>query len=127
LKRPFPPIVDIPLAYAKEGTPVVVAEVDPATAKSTTDDFSRSRQKALAIPSDVPKSEDIARVVDATLKKFDGSTSSSTTRVVRQLRQSQYWCTFSRVLENRSWTNCRRHCRTVRWLKYFPMFFSSPA
>ena len=61
---------DIALAYAKEGAHVVIAEVDPATAKATADEISASGPKAIAVATDVSKQEDIARLVAATIKEF---------------------------------------------------------
>ena len=37
---------DIALAYAQEGAHVVIAEVDPATAKATADEISKSGPKS---------------------------------------------------------------------------------
>jgi NAD(P)-dependent dehydrogenase (short-subunit alcohol dehydrogenase family) len=61
---------DIALAYASEGAHVVVAEVDPATATATVHDINKAGPKALAVPTDVSKHDDIARLVDATVKEF---------------------------------------------------------
>jgi NAD(P)-dependent dehydrogenase (short-subunit alcohol dehydrogenase family) len=61
---------DIALAYAKEGAHLVIAEVDPATAKATADEISKSGPKAIGVATDVSKQDDIARAVEAAIKEF---------------------------------------------------------
>ena len=61
---------DIALAYAKEGAKLVIAEIDPASAKAVADEISNSGAKAIAVPTDVSKQEDIARAVAAAIKEF---------------------------------------------------------
>jgi NAD(P)-dependent dehydrogenase (short-subunit alcohol dehydrogenase family) len=61
---------DISLAYAREGAHVVVAEIDPATAKATADDIARAGVRSIGVATDVSKSADIARLVETTIKEF---------------------------------------------------------
>ena len=56
---------DIALAYAREGAHVVIAEIDPETAKTTAKDVS-----GIAVVADVAKSADIARLVETTIGKY---------------------------------------------------------
>ena len=61
---------DIALAYAKEGAHIVAAEIDPQTAEATATDARKAGVRSIGVPTDVAKSADIARLVDATIKEF---------------------------------------------------------
>ncbi len=61
---------DIALAYGKEGAHVVIAEIDPATAKATAADVAKAGVRSIGVATDVAKSADIARLVDATMQEF---------------------------------------------------------
>jgi len=61
---------DIALAYAREGAHLVIAEVDPATATATAEEISKTGPKAIGVPTDVSRKDDIARAVDAAVKEF---------------------------------------------------------
>ena len=61
---------DIALAYAREGAQVVIAEIDPDTAKATAQDVSKAGPKSIGVVTDVAKVADIERLVAATLKEF---------------------------------------------------------
>src|SRR4051794_24835028 len=56
---------DIPLAYAREGAKVVVADIDADTANATAKDVS-----GLVVVADVAKSADIARLVMTAVQVF---------------------------------------------------------
>ena len=61
---------DIALAYAKEGAHVVVAEIDPATAKATSADIAKTGVRSIGVATDVSKSADIARLVMTVAKEL---------------------------------------------------------
>jgi NAD(P)-dependent dehydrogenase (short-subunit alcohol dehydrogenase family) len=61
---------DIALAYAKEGAHIVVAEIDPQTAEATAADIRKAGVRSIGVATDVSKSADIARLVDAAIKEF---------------------------------------------------------
>ncbi len=61
---------DIALAYAAEGAHVVIAEIDPATAKATAADVGKTGVRSIGVATDVAKSADIAKLVDATMQEF---------------------------------------------------------
>lgn len=61
---------DIALAYGKEGAHVVIAEIDPATAQATAADVAKAGVRSIGVATDVSKSADIAKLVDATMKEF---------------------------------------------------------
>ena len=61
---------DIALAYAKEGAHLVIAEIDPDTANATAHDVTKVGVRGIGVATDVSKSVDIARLVDATIKEF---------------------------------------------------------
>jgi NAD(P)-dependent dehydrogenase (short-subunit alcohol dehydrogenase family) len=58
---------DIALAYAREGAHVVVNDIDPATAKATA---KEAGNKSIDVATDIAKSADIHRLIDATIKEF---------------------------------------------------------
>src|SRR5437899_11426475 len=59
----------IALAYAREGAHVVVNDIDPATASTTAAEAAKLGSKSLAIPGDIAKRDDIARIVEATVRQ----------------------------------------------------------
>jgi NAD(P)-dependent dehydrogenase (short-subunit alcohol dehydrogenase family) len=61
---------DIALAYAREGAHVVVAEIDPATAKATAQDVAKAGVRSIGVATDVSKTSDIAKLIDTTMKEF---------------------------------------------------------
>ena len=61
---------DIALAYAREGSHVVIADIDPATAGDTAAEAAGHGVKSLAQPTDVSRKADIDRLVDAAMREF---------------------------------------------------------
>ncbi|OLB98248.1 MAG: hypothetical protein AUH30_08315 [Candidatus Rokubacteria bacterium 13_1_40CM_68_15] len=59
----------IALAYAREGAHVVVNDIDPATASTTAAEAAKLGSKSLAIPGDIAKRDDIARIVETTVRE----------------------------------------------------------
>ena len=61
---------DIALAYAREGAHIIVAEIDPDTAKAAAQDVAKAGVRRIGVATDVSKSADIARLVETTIKEF---------------------------------------------------------
>ena len=61
---------DIALAYAREGAHIIVAEIDPDTAKAAAQDVAKAGVRSIGVATDVSKSADIARLVETTIKEF---------------------------------------------------------
>ena len=61
---------DISLAYAREGAHVVVSDIDPNTAKTTSDDIKKLGQKSIDCQTDVSKAADINAMIEKTIKEF---------------------------------------------------------
>jgi len=58
------------LAFAKEGTSVAVAEIDPQRAEETTREITRQGGRALAVPCDVGDGTHVQAAVQRTLQEF---------------------------------------------------------
>ena len=61
---------DISLAYAREGAHVVVSDIDPNTAKTTSDDIKKLGQKSIDCQTDVSKAADINAMIEKTIKEY---------------------------------------------------------
>jgi NAD(P)-dependent dehydrogenase (short-subunit alcohol dehydrogenase family) len=60
----------IALNFAQAGAHVVVAELDPKTGEATAAEVRNLGRKSLALKVDVTRSEEITKVVEATMKEF---------------------------------------------------------
>lgn len=60
----------IALAFAKEDAKVVIAEINPETAKAVEEEIRRLGGEALAVACDVAQEEDIKRAVSEALRAF---------------------------------------------------------
>jgi NAD(P)-dependent dehydrogenase (short-subunit alcohol dehydrogenase family) len=60
---------DIALAYAREGAHVIVNDIDPQTCEATAADAGRLGTRSLAVPGDVARPADIARLIDTTMRE----------------------------------------------------------
>ena len=60
----------IAMAFAKEGAKVVIAEINPETAKAVEDEIRQLGEKALAVVCDVGNGEDIKKMVDEAVRVF---------------------------------------------------------
>ena len=61
---------DISLAYAREGAHVVVSDIDPNTAKTTSDDIKKLGQKSIDCQTDVSKAADLNAMIEKTIKEY---------------------------------------------------------
>ena len=61
---------DIALAYAKEGAHVVVSDIDPDTAKKTSEDIVNLGQKSIYCATNVAISADIQTLTQKTIAEF---------------------------------------------------------
>jgi NAD(P)-dependent dehydrogenase (short-subunit alcohol dehydrogenase family) len=59
-------------AFAAEGAAVVLAERDPETAQAAADEIAAAGGRAMALPTDVRDSDQVAHVVRATCDRFGG-------------------------------------------------------
>jgi len=57
----------IALRYAAEGAQVVVAEIDATTGRATAEEIVAAQGKAIFIPTDVAKEDDVQAMVEATV------------------------------------------------------------
>jgi NAD(P)-dependent dehydrogenase (short-subunit alcohol dehydrogenase family) len=61
---------DIALAYAKEGAHVVVSDIDPVTAKKTSEDIVNLGQQSIYCATNVAISADIQTLTQKTIAEF---------------------------------------------------------
>ena len=59
----------IALAYAREGAQVIVNDIDADTAQATAATATGLGAKAIAVPGDVAKAADIARLIDTAVRE----------------------------------------------------------
>ena len=60
---------DIALAYAHEGAHVIVNDIDPQSCEATAAEAGRLGTRSLAVPGDVARPADIARLIDTTMRE----------------------------------------------------------
>src|SRR4030042_441523 len=60
----------IALAFAKEGAKVVIAEINPETAKATADEIKQLGAEALAVVCDVGDEKQVKKLVSKAVKRF---------------------------------------------------------
>ncbi|MFP4005268.1 MAG: SDR family NAD(P)-dependent oxidoreductase [Candidatus Hadarchaeia archaeon] len=62
----------IALRFAKEGADVVIADLDIAGAETVRDEVKEIGQEALAVKTDVSDASSVDKLVEKTMKEFDG-------------------------------------------------------